>query len=253
MTEASMISPAQLLQRARGGASTLAEQVIGRELGERGEGSQALNMMMQGMVSMMSSGRSSSGQRWASRRIRIRSSLHQAFPDQLIPRTMEAFSGVDSMLKLNRAFLVGTCAGALALSLPCMVRAHAIESALEYLDGDLQLRSSFSTGAPAAGAVVRLLNADGSAGAELGQLDAKGALHLTLPALEEGTVDLQIDGGPGHRDYLALPIRQGRVEIDAVGHSRPSIITLIALLGGAGASLYGWGALVGRVRRSRNG
>ena len=67
VTEASLISPAQRLQRVRGGASTLAEQVIARELGERGEGSQALNMMMQGMVSMMSSGRSSNGQRWASR------------------------------------------------------------------------------------------------------------------------------------------------------------------------------------------
>ena len=168
---------------------------------------------------------------------------------------MEAFSGVDSMLKLRSAVLMGTCTSALALSLPCMVRAHAIESALTYLDGDLQLRSSFSTGSPAAGAVVRLLNADGSAGAELGQLDAQGALQLTLPALEEGIVDVQIDGGPGHRDYLTLPIRQGRVEIDAVGHSLPSVSTLVALLGGAGAgaSLYGCGALVGRVRRSRNG
>ena len=45
----------------------MAEQVIARELAELGEGNQALNMMMQGMVSMMSSGRSSNGQRWASR------------------------------------------------------------------------------------------------------------------------------------------------------------------------------------------
>ena len=66
VTEASLISPAQRLQRARGGASSLAEQVIARELAERGEGSQALNMMMQGMVSMMSSGRSTTSQRWAS-------------------------------------------------------------------------------------------------------------------------------------------------------------------------------------------
>ena len=66
MTEASLISPAQRLQRARGGASTLAEQVIARELAERGEGIQGLNMMMQGMVSMMSSGRSTTSQRWAS-------------------------------------------------------------------------------------------------------------------------------------------------------------------------------------------
>ena len=42
-----------------------------------------------------------------------------------------------------------------------------MESTLRYLDGQLELNSSFSTGEPVEGAVVRLLEADGSAGAEL--------------------------------------------------------------------------------------
>ena len=47
-------------------------------------------------------------------------------------------------------------------------RAHQIESALQYLDGDLELSSQFSNGEPTKGAVVRLLDADGNAGEELG-------------------------------------------------------------------------------------
>ena len=43
-------------------------------------------------------------------------------------------------------------------------QAHQIESALNYLDGTLELTSSFSNGEPAEGAVVRLLNPDGSTG-----------------------------------------------------------------------------------------
>ena len=42
-------------------------------------------------------------------------------------------------------------------------RAHQIESALQYLDGDLELSSQFSNGEPTEGAVVRLLDADGNA------------------------------------------------------------------------------------------
>ena len=31
-----------------------------------------------------------------------------------------------------------------------------------------------------------------------------------------GLVDLQVDGGPGHRDYLTLPLQKGRVNLDEV-------------------------------------
>ena len=95
-------------------------------------------------------------------------------------------------------------------------RAHQIESALHYLDGDLQLSSSFSNGEPTQGAVVRLLNADGTPGQELGRTDADGRLNLDLSSVGNGTVDLQVDGGPGHRDYLELPVQDGEVNLNEV-------------------------------------
>ncbi len=95
-------------------------------------------------------------------------------------------------------------------------RAHQIESALRYLDGDLQLSSSFSNGEPTQGAVVRLLNADGTPGQELGRTDAEGRLSLDLSTVVNGTVDLQVDGGPGHRDYLELPVQDGEVNLNEV-------------------------------------
>jgi hypothetical protein len=120
------------------------------------------------------------------------------------------------MTVFSRRLLV-TCT---ALSLGFMsgqhAQAHGIESSLRYLDGQLELSSSFSTGEPVEGAAVRLLNADGTPGDELGEIGANGQLVLTLPDLVEGVLDLQVDGGPGHRDYLELPIRQGSVLLDEV-------------------------------------
>ena len=95
-------------------------------------------------------------------------------------------------------------------------KAHQIESALQYLDGDLQLSSSFSNGEPTQGAVVRLLNADGTPGQELGRTDADGRLNLDLSSVGNGTVDLQVDGGPGHRDSLELPVQDGEVNLNEV-------------------------------------
>ena len=95
-------------------------------------------------------------------------------------------------------------------------KAHQIESALHYLDGDLKLSSSFSNGEPTQGAVVRLLNADGTPGQELGRTDADGRLSLDLSTVVNGTVDLQVDGGPGHRDYLELPVHDGAVNLNEV-------------------------------------
>ena len=140
---------------------------------------------------------------------------------------------------------------------PAAVRGHGIESSLNYLSGSLELSSGFSTGEPAQGAIVRLLQADGSPGQQLGRMDANGKLTLTLPALVDGEVDLQVDGGPGHRDYLTLPIRKGQVQIDAVSQAPLSSRQWLAQLGGAGL-LGGAGAgislaLLGRVRRLRQG
>ena len=109
------------------------------------------------------------------------------------------------------------------------VHAHQIESALSYLDGRLELTSNFSNGEPAEGAVVRLLNPDGSAGQELGRTNASGTLQLDLRGVADGVVDLQVDGGPGHRDYLALPIDRGEVNLGAVV-TLPVSLVLVGLL-----------------------
>ena len=109
------------------------------------------------------------------------------------------------------------------------VQAHQIESALSYPDGTLELSSSFSNGEPTKGAVVRLLNADGSAGTELGRTDASGKLKLDLSGVDDGVVDLQVDGGPGHRDYLEMRVNDGEVNPEAVV-SLPVSLVLIGLL-----------------------
>ncbi|EAQ73695.1 hypothetical protein BL107_15535 [Synechococcus sp. BL107] len=109
------------------------------------------------------------------------------------------------------------------------VQAHQIESALNYLNGELELSSSYSNGQPTQGAVVRLLNADGSAGQKLGRTDQAGRLTLDLDTVEDGIVDLQIDGGPGHRDYLEMPVQAGQVKLDEVV-SLPLSLVLVGLL-----------------------
>ena len=109
------------------------------------------------------------------------------------------------------------------------VQAHQIESALNYLNGELELSSSYSNGQPTQGAVVRLLNADGSAGQELGRTDQSGRLTLDLDTVEDGIVDLQIDGGPGHRDYLEMPVQAGQIKLDEVV-SLPLSLVLVGLL-----------------------
>ena len=77
--------------------------------------------------------------------------------------------------------------------------------------------------------MVRLLNPDGSTGQELGRTDASGTLQLDLRGVADGVVDLQVDGGPGHRDYLELPVDGGEVNLDAVV-SLPVSLMLVWLL-----------------------
>ena len=77
--------------------------------------------------------------------------------------------------------------------------------------------------------MVRLLNADGSAGQELGRTDQAGRLTLDLDTIQDGIVDLQIDGGPGHRDYLEMPVQAGQVKLDEVV-SLPLSLVLVGLL-----------------------
>ena len=107
--------------------------------------------------------------------------------------------------------------------------AHQIESALTYLEGNLELSSSFSNGEPTEGAVVRLLNPDGTPQRELGSTDADGRLLIDLSDVADGVLDLQVDGGPGHRDYLELPVSSGQVDLDQVV-LLPFTLVLVGLL-----------------------
>ena len=130
-----------------------------------------------------------------------------------------------SMLRLLTSLLLFGS----VLSLEKPAEAHQIESALRYLNGDLELKSSFSNGQPTENAVVRLLNPDGTPGQELGRTNSAGRLILNIKNLENGVVDLQVDGGPGHRDYLELPIDSGAVNLDEVV-SLPFGLVLVGLL-----------------------
>ena len=153
------------------------------------------------------------------------------------------------MSVLSRRLLI-TCTAVGLRTMPGQAaQAHAVQSSLRYLDGQLELSSSFSTGEPVEGASVRLLNADGTPGDELGQIGANGQLVLTLPDLVEGVLDLQVDGGPGHRDYLELPIRQGSVLLDEVVETQNKT-TALPLLAWMGAPfLLGLMSLMVKVRQ----
>ncbi|MCT0207344.1 hypothetical protein [Synechococcus sp. CS-1332] len=104
------------------------------------------------------------------------------------------------------------CAGLIGLSAlvvaPTQVRAHAIESSLERLTsltGSLRLESQFSSGQPASDAAVRIVPPDGGTPIELGRTDAAGRIVFTLPPQASRQWEVQVDAGPGHRDYLELP------------------------------------------------
>ena len=143
----------------------------------------------------------------------------------------------------------------LAAAWPRQASAHAIESSLDRMqslrDG-LVLESRFSNGEPVVGANVRLVPPGGGAGVELGHIDASGRLAFKLPRQADGTWELQVDGGPGHRDFLDLPLHRGSVQLDQVSEGpmlapqTSPIVRHLLLLGGLGslgwtlASMAGW-------------
>lgn len=96
------------------------------------------------------------------------------------------------------------------LATPALM-AHGIQSTLDYLPitssssgaGSMQVQSSFSTGLPASDAAVRLLPPDGGEAIELGHTGPDGRLTFTLPPTASSGWEIQVDAGPGHRDYLA--------------------------------------------------
>lgn len=114
-------------------------------------------------------------------------------------------------------------AAGLSLS-PLAARAHGIESSLQRLgsltagmdfsrpaaggaaaSGRLELQSRFSSGVPATEAAVRVVPPDGGQPIEVGRTDAEGRLTFSLPAQARADWEVQVDAGPGHRDYLELP------------------------------------------------
>lgn len=134
-------------------------------------------------------------------------------------------------------------------------RSHAIESSLERVSGltdSLVLQSRFSPEQPASDAEVRLVSPSGESIA-LGRTDANGTLRFELPKGVGTDWELQVDQGPGHRDYLELPAASGRVqparqaslmerawrEAQAmVGQPRPlAVIGLVALGGLSGMAV----------------
>lgn len=100
---------------------------------------------------------------------------------------------------------------ALALIAAPAARAHGIQSTLERVGGLLssspyQLESRFSSGLPAREANVRMVSPDGTAAVDLGHTNADGQLTFTLPAQARADWEVQVDAGPGHRDYIELPV-----------------------------------------------
>jgi nickel transport protein len=120
---------------------------------------------------------------------------------------------------------------------PQAASAHAIQTSLETLSSlsraytgsntgpdtaasgpSFALASSFSTGAPVADASVKLVPPGGTPIA-LGRTDARGQLNFQLPAGARSDWEIQVDGGPGHRDYLELP--NGAVRPAATTYPQP--------------------------------
>lgn len=119
---------------------------------------------------------------------------------------------VPPMVARQATFRLPLLAGAVLLSLAAVpgARAHGIESTLERLgslsaDAPLRLESKFSNGLPAREAAVRMVSPDGATALELGRTNADGRLTFPLPAQARADWELQVDAGPGHRDYVELP------------------------------------------------
>ena len=130
--------------------------------------------------------------------------------------------------------------------------AHALDSSLERvadLNRTIALTSQFSTGVPAAGAVVTLVAPAGQTVA-VGRTDATGQLRFQLPEQVDPSWEVRVDQGPGHRDYLELPggSAERRSTLSSAGLTR---FRPLASLAWGGAALVLVGLLVRRPHRSR--
>ena len=118
---------------------------------------------------------------------------------------------------------------------------HAIESSLERLSSltdQLVLDSRFGNGEPAYDAVVKLVPPNGEP-IEVGRTDASGQLRFQLPSNATSAWELQVDRGPGHRDYLELPgaaaALSTRFNSSRPGHGGQIGLALLGLSAAAGA------------------
>jgi nickel transport protein len=92
----------------------------------------------------------------------------------------------------------------------------------------------------------------------VGRTNSKGQLSFALPRDAHGEWDVNVDGGPGHRDYLSLPINRGQADLNRIsdGLQPPPPDRLSAwliawpLVGAVGGLMGGCTALLlGRHRR----
>jgi nickel transport protein len=136
------------------------------------------------------------------------------------------------MSRLLLPLLLGS-AGLLLLSSGSGARAHGLESSLQRL-GNLSagLESHYSSGLPAADAKVRLL-VPGAEPIALGRTDAAGKLTFQLPAQAHADWEIQIEAGPGHKDYLELPPSRPQ-SAAAISHSETGPFVALRHLGSAG-------------------
>ncbi len=104
--------------------------------------------------------------------------------------------------------------GAAAIGWSSAGHAHGIQSSLERLGSlsasgggsEIQLETSFSNGTPAHDASVSLIPVGGEGPPiAVGHTDAMGQLTFKLPPVASGNWEIQVDAGPGHRDYLEIP------------------------------------------------
>lgn len=124
------------------------------------------------------------------------------------------------MVASQALHILGGCT--LAVLATPVAHAHGIESTLERLgrstlNSPYQLESKFSTGVPARDAAVRMVSPTGDSSIALGHTNGEGQLTFTLPEQARADWEVQVDAGPGHRDYLELA-----ESTDAAGASSPS-------------------------------
>ena len=157
------------------------------------------------------------------------------------PRSHVSAYSHAQLFAVNRAFGLALRTTALGAALArasgqSAARAPALESSLERPSGltnTLRLESRFGNGEPASNAAVRLVPPSGGTGIEIGYTDVRGQLRFQLPDAAGSDWELQVDRGPGHRDYLELPAR-GPAQVSRTQQGWfPGDFSLQGLLAGA--------------------